>query len=65
MGDAYNNIADCNPKRNKKILIVSDGMIADIKTNKNFNLGLKNYCIPCIYLLFILFFCTKKCQNKF
>ena len=33
MGDIYNNINDCSPKRNRKILIVFDDMIADIITN--------------------------------
>ena len=34
MDDVYNNIHDYNPKRKRKILIVSDDTIADIITNK-------------------------------
>ena len=34
MDDVCNNIDDYNPKRNSKILIVFDDMIADIMTNK-------------------------------
>ena len=36
MDEFYDNIDNCNPNRNRKILIVFDVMIADIKT-KNFN----------------------------
>ena len=36
MDDVYNNTDDYNPKRNRKILIVFDNMIADIMTNKRF-----------------------------
>ena len=41
MNDGYNNTDDDNPKRNKKILIVFDGMIADIITNKKFKTIIK------------------------
>ena len=34
MGDVYNKIDDYNPRRQRKILIVFDDMIADIMTNK-------------------------------
>ena len=34
MDDVYNNINYYNPSWNRKILIVLDGMIADIRTNK-------------------------------
>ena len=34
MDDNYSNIDDYNSKRKRKILILFDGMIADIKTNK-------------------------------
>ena len=33
MDDVYENIDDYNPNRKRKILIVFDGMIADIMTN--------------------------------
>ena len=36
MDDIYNNIGDYNPKRNRKILIVFGGMIADVNPNKKF-----------------------------
>ena len=36
MDDVYNNIGDFNPKRSRKILIVFDDTIADIKANKKF-----------------------------
>ena len=34
--DVYNNINDCNPNRNRKILIMFDDMIADMNINKEF-----------------------------
>ena len=36
MVDAYNNFDNYNLKRKRKILIVFDDIIADIKTNKNY-----------------------------
>ena len=36
MDGVYENINDCNPSRKRKILIVFDGMIADIMINKEF-----------------------------
>ena len=36
MDDAYNNFDNYNLKRKRKILIVFDDIIADIKTNKNY-----------------------------
>ena len=36
MDDVYENVDDCNPNRQRKILIVFDDMIADIMTNKKF-----------------------------
>ena len=41
MDGVYNDIDDGNPKRNLRMLIVFDDMIADIKANKNFNPWLK------------------------
>ena len=41
MDDVYNNIDDYNPNRKRKILIVFDDMIADMKTNKK----LKKYLL--------------------
>ena len=57
MDDIYNNIDDYKPKRKRKILIVFDDMIADIMTNKKFQVILKELFIRCrklnIYLVFI------------
>ena len=36
MDDIYENIDDYNPSRKRKILIVFDDMITDIKSNKKF-----------------------------
>ena len=41
MDDVYENIDDYNPNRQRKILIVFDDMIADIKTNKKFQAIIK------------------------
>ena len=45
MDDVYNNVDDYNPKRKRKILIVSDDIVGDIVTNKK--------CQPIIKELFI------------
>ena len=37
MQDAYKNIEDYNPKKNRKVLIVFDDMIADMSNNKKLN----------------------------
>ena len=47
MGDVYNNINDDNPKRKGKILIVLDGIIADIMTNKQFQAIIKDLLFRC------------------
>ena len=36
MDNVYDNIDDYNPKRKRKVLIVFDGKIVDIMTNKKF-----------------------------
>ena len=36
MDGVYNNIGDYDPNRNRKILIVFDDVIADIRANKTF-----------------------------
>ena len=57
MDDVYKNIDDYNPNRKRKILIVSDGMIADIMTNKKFQSIIKELFSRCrklnISLVFI------------
>ena len=45
MGDVYNKIDDYDPKRKRKILIVFDDMIADIMTNKRFQVTIKELFI--------------------
>ena len=47
MDDVYENIHDYNPSRKRKILIVFDGMIADITTNKKFQAIIKELFIRC------------------
>ena len=37
MKDVYKNIEDYNPREKRKILIVFDGMIADMINNKKLN----------------------------
>ena len=41
LDDVYENINDYNSSRRRKILIVFDDMIADIITNKNFQVIIK------------------------
>ena len=57
MNDVYNNIDDYNSKRKRKVLIVFDDMIADIMTNKKFQVITKELFIRCrklnIFLIFI------------
>ena len=57
MDDFYNNIDDYHAKRKRKILIVFGDMISDIKTNKRFQVMIKELFIRCrklnLYLVFI------------
>ena len=57
MDDVYENIYDYNSSRKRKILIVSDDIIADIMTNKKFEAIIKELFIRCrklnISLVFI------------
>ena len=59
MDDIYNNIDDYNPKKKRKILIVSDDMIADIMTNKKFQAIIKELFIRCRKLNISLAFVTQ------
>ena len=45
--DVYEKIDDYNPSRERKILIVFDGMIADIMSNKKFQAIIKELFIRC------------------
>ena len=47
MNDIYQNIDDYNPNRQRKILIVFDDMIVNIKTNKKFHTIIKELFIIC------------------
>ena len=57
--DVYNNIDDYNPKRKRKVLIVSDDMIADIMANKRFQAIIKELFIRCRKLNISLVFITQ------
>ena len=54
--DVYEVIDNYNPKRKKKVLIVSDDMIADIMGNKNFQAIIKELFIRCRKLNLIFLF---------
>ena len=58
MDDVCNNIDDYNPKRKGKTLIVFDDMIADIMTNKRFQVIIKELFIRCRKLNISLVFIT-------
>ena len=57
MNDVYENTHDYKSSRKRKILIVFDGMIADIMTNKRFRAIIKEFFVRCrkfnISLVFI------------
>ena len=59
MDDVYNNIVDHNPKRKRNILILFDDMIADIMTNKRFQVIIKELFIRCRKLSISLVFITQ------
>ena len=59
MNDVYENIDNYNPKRQRKILIVFDDMIADIMTNKKFQSIIKELFIRCRKLNISLVFITQ------
>ena len=58
MDDSYEDIDNYNPKRNKKVLIVFDVMIADIMTNKKFEAIIKELFIRCRKLNISIVFIT-------
>ena len=57
--DFYNNIDGYNPRRKITVLIVFDDMIADIMTNKKFQVIIKVLFIPCRKLNISLIFTTQ------
>ena len=59
MDEAYDNIDDYNPKRKRKLLIVFDGMIADITTNEKFQAIVKELFVRCRKLNISLAFITQ------
>ena len=59
MDDVYENIDDYNPSRKRKILIISDELIADIMTNKKFQSIIKELFIRCRKLNISLVFITQ------
>ena len=59
MDDVYEDIDNYNPKRDKKVLIVFDDMIADIMTNKRFQAIIKELFIRCRKLNISLVFITQ------
>ena len=59
MDDVYNNINDYNPNRRRKVLIVFDGKIADIMTNKKYQAIIKELLIRCRNLSISLVFITQ------
>ena len=59
MDDVYENTDDYNPSRKIKILIVFDDMIADIMSNKKFQVIIKELFIRCRKLNISLVFITQ------
>ena len=59
MDDVYKNIHGYNASRKRKILIVSDDMIADIMTNNKFQAIIKELFIKCRKLNISLVFITQ------
>ena len=59
MDNFYEGIDNYNPKRDKKVLIVFDDMIADIMTNKRFQTIIKELFIRCRKLNILLVFITQ------
>ena len=59
MDDVYENINDYNSRRKRKILIIFDDMIADIKTNERFQAIIKELFIGCRKLNISLVFITQ------
>ena len=47
MDDVYQNIDEYNPSKKRKVLIVFRGMIADIMSNKNFQVTIKELFVSC------------------
>ena len=59
MDDVYQNIDDYNPSKKRKILIVSDNMMADIMSNKKVQAMIKELFIRSRKLNILLVFITQ------
>ena len=59
MDDVFSNIDDYNRRGKRRILIVFDDMIADIMTNKKFQVIIKELVIRCRKLNISLVFITQ------
>ena len=59
MDDIYINIEECNPNKKRKILIVFDGMVADMLCNKKLNLVVAELFIKATKLSIPLAFITQ------
>ena len=66
MKDVYKNIENYNPGKKRKILIVFDGMIADMINNKKLNPVVTELFIRVKGLIFLLYLVLNrilKCQK--
>ena len=66
MQDVYKNIEDYNPRKNRKVLIVFDDMIADMINNKNLDSIVTEFLPEAekfIFLLSLLANQILKCQK--
>ena len=59
LDDVYKNIDDYKPSRKRKILIVFDDMVADVKSNKNLQFKIKELFIKFKRLNISLVFITQ------
>ena len=59
MDDVYKDIDNYNPKRDKKVLVVFDNMVAGIVTNKEFQAIIKKLFVRCRKLYISLVFITQ------
>ena len=59
MDDIYENVDDYNPRRQRKVLVVFDYMIADIMANKRFQVKIKELSIGCRKLNISFVFITQ------
>ena len=67
MDDIYKNIEEYNPNKERKILIVFDNMIADMRSNKKLNpivtelfIRRRKLNISLVFIAQYFFFCFEK-----